>query len=337
MSAAATELWRSRSNNQATITVSFNPPHDEATIRLNPSRPLRELVQLVSSALKARESNMKARSFVFIVLACLPDLAWAQQSLTVPAIEITPVPTSSGSAPAISAEPPPPIPVLSGNKIGLTRKEKRGVGYADQWSGNSEMPARGDDGSVVFMFGGTLPSVVCAPLYVCDVALQAGETVNDIDIGDAVRWKVTPASSGSGPDTITHVIVKPTDTGLVTNMLITTNRRIYSIKLVSREHDWMPSVSFAYPEDTRAKLAAFQQDRQHERECVHPGDRGECREPRFPVSAQRRQSQVEACPRLQQRGENLHRVPRLDFAWRSANAGSAWQWMAAFSPVRRRA
>jgi type IV secretion system protein VirB9 len=107
--------------------------------------------------------------------------------------------------------------------------------------------------------------VVCAPLYVCDIALQAGETVNDLDIGDAVRWKVTPASSGSGPDTTTHVIVKPTDTGLTTNLLITTNRRTYSIKLVSREHDWMPSVSFAYPEDARAKWAAFQQDRQQTR------------------------------------------------------------------------
>ena len=53
---------------------------------------------------------MKTRSFLFAVLTCLPDAAWAQQSLTVPAIEITPVPTSSGPAPAVSAEPPPPIP-----------------------------------------------------------------------------------------------------------------------------------------------------------------------------------------------------------------------------------
>ena len=97
------------------------------------------------------------------------------------------------------------------------------------------------------MFGSTLPTIVCAPLYVCDLALQEGEAVNDLNVGDSVRWKITPATQGAGDTLITHVMIKPTDVGLVTNLVITTNRRTYIVKLVSRERDWMPRVAFDYP------------------------------------------------------------------------------------------
>jgi type IV secretion system protein VirB9 len=121
------------------------------------------------------------------------------------------------------------------------------------------MPARGADGSIVFIFGATLPTVVCAPLYVCDLVLQAGETVNDLNVGDSVRWQITPATQGAGEESITHVIIKPTDVGLVTNLIITTNRRAYTIKLVSRAEDWMPRVSFHYPSDLRGQWGAYRQ------------------------------------------------------------------------------
>ena len=79
--------------------------------------------------------------------------------------------------------------------------------------------------------------------------LQAGEAVNDLNVGDSVRWKITPATQGAGDSLITHVMIKPTDVGLVTNLVITTNRRTYIVKLLSRERDWMPRVAFDYPDD----------------------------------------------------------------------------------------
>jgi type IV secretion system protein VirB9 len=63
-----------------------------------------------------------------------------------------------------------------------------------------------------------LPVVVCAPLHVCDLTLQPGEIVNDINIGDGVRWQITPAMQGAGDGLTTHVLIKPTDIGLVTNL-----------------------------------------------------------------------------------------------------------------------
>jgi type IV secretion system protein VirB9 len=157
--------------------------------------------------------------------------------------------------------PPPTINPLTGPQAPLTRKERRGVAYGRQWTDNADMPARGEDGGVTFVFGATLPTVVCAPLYVCDLVLQAGETVNDLNVGDSVRWQITPATQGTGEATITHVMIKPTDIGLITNLVITTNRRAYTIKLVSRAEDWMPRVGFSYPDDARALWTAHGQAR----------------------------------------------------------------------------
>jgi type IV secretion system protein VirB9 len=154
-------------------------------------------------------------------------------------------------------DPPPRVPLFSGPDARLTPKEQKGVAFGRDWAGNREMPARGEAGATVFVFGSTLPTIVCAPLFVCDLALEPGEGVNDLNVGDSVRWKITPASEGSGESLITHVIIKPTDVGLITNLVLTTNRRTYTIKLVSREKDWMPKVSFDYPDATEALWKAY--------------------------------------------------------------------------------
>ena len=156
------------------------------------------------------------------------------------------------------ALPPPPAtaPLFSPEQA-LTAKERKGVRFGKEWAGNRDKPARGDEGATVFVFGSTLPTIVCAPLYVCDLALQEAESVNDLNVGDSVRWKITPAAQGAGEAVVTHVLIKPTDAGLITNLVITTNKRTYIIKLVSREKDWMPRVAFEYPDDANAQWKAY--------------------------------------------------------------------------------
>ena len=58
------------------------------------------------------------------------------------------------------------------------------------------MPARGEAGATVFVFGSTLPTIVCAPLFVCDLALEPGESVNDLNVGDNVRWRLRRQAKG---------------------------------------------------------------------------------------------------------------------------------------------
>lgn len=117
----------------------------------------------------------------------------------------------------------------------------------------SSKPVITSDKSVRFVFGASLPIVLCAPLQICDIELQAGEQVRSVQVGDSVRWSVEPAVTGVPPLEVQHVIVKPADVGLRSSLVVTTNRRTYRMKLASDREQYMASVSFAYPEDAQAR------------------------------------------------------------------------------------
>ncbi len=137
----------------------------------------------------------------------------------------------------------------------LTGNEAKGTSLSGKWRGGTGLVTRGPDGKVVFLFGETQPSVVCSPLQVCDIELQGGEIVRDVLVGDTVRWKVEPATSGAASGQAIHLIVKPSEPGLVTSMVVTTSRRTYHIQLKSHPSQYMARVGFDYPEDTGTKLS----------------------------------------------------------------------------------
>ncbi|UGY20939.1 P-type conjugative transfer protein TrbG (plasmid) [Bradyrhizobium septentrionale] len=137
----------------------------------------------------------------------------------------------------------------------LNRKEAKGMDISGQWRGRTGLVTRGADGKVIFLFGEVQPSVVCSPLQVCDLELEGGEVVRDVLVGDTVRWKVEPATSGATGGQAIHLIVKPTEPGLVTSMVVTTSRRTYHIQLKSHATQYMARVGFDYPEDVSSRLA----------------------------------------------------------------------------------
>ncbi len=138
---------------------------------------------------------------------------------------------------------------------GMSANEAKGTGISGQWRGSRGLVTKGPDGKVIFLFGEVQPSVVCSPLQVCDIELQAGEVVRDVLVGDTVRWKVEPATSGAVGGQAIHLIVKPSEPGLVTSMVVTTSRRTYHIQLKSHQSQYMARVGFEYPEDVSTKLA----------------------------------------------------------------------------------
>ncbi|QCL77352.1 P-type conjugative transfer protein TrbG (plasmid) [Agrobacterium tumefaciens] len=138
---------------------------------------------------------------------------------------------------------------------GVTVNEAKGMGISTQWRGSRGLVTKGADGKVVFLYGEVQPSVVCSPLQVCDIELQGGEVVRDVLVGDTVRWKVEPATSGAAGGQAIHLIVKPSEPGLLTSMVVTTSRRTYHIQLKSHATQYMARVGFEYPEDVSAKLA----------------------------------------------------------------------------------
>lgn len=109
-------------------------------------------------------------------------------------------------------------------------------------------PVMGNDGVLRFPFEDRVaPALFCRPLYVCDIVLEPGETVINVAIGDSTRWLVSPASSGSVNAT-PHILIKPTQTNLSTNLIVTTSKRAYYLDLHSANVAPMIRVGFLYPQ-----------------------------------------------------------------------------------------
>lgn len=107
--------------------------------------------------------------------------------------------------------------------------------------------------AVAFPYGHSLPALTCAPLRACDIALQAGETILGVALGDAERWITSPLSEGPAGGATPHVVVKPTGWGLATNLIVSTDRRVYHLELSSPERgpagSYDAAVGFYYPDE----------------------------------------------------------------------------------------
>ena len=126
------------------------------------------------------------------------------------------------------------------------RIEPRAAG----WQGASQMFAYAPGG---------LYQVYAAVGEVTDIMLQEGETLSDtgaVAAGDTVRWVIGEAASGTGATRRTHILVKPTDPGLRTNLVIATDRRTYHVELRSTPATYMASVGWSYPQDELIALKA---------------------------------------------------------------------------------
>ncbi|HAU1925270.1 TPA: P-type conjugative transfer protein TrbG, partial [Legionella pneumophila] len=106
-------------------------------------------------------------------------------------------------------------------------------------------------------YGSGQTRVVCAPLQVCDIALQPGEQFNDMNVGDP-RFVVEPSITGSGAMQQIHLLIKPKDIGLDSSLVVTTDRRTYHFRLKSDRTEFMPYISFTYPDEAKAKWQLLQ-------------------------------------------------------------------------------
>ena len=134
--------------------------------------------------------------------------------------------------------------------VELTKTAQEAVQMSEKWMSEHNQPAVGHDGRVLYSYGAGLPTVVCAPLRVCMIELQSGEKlVGEPHIGDSVRWNLSPAMYGNGANSTSVIVLKPQGPGLDTNLLITTDRRAYYLRLLSKPEDYVARVAFAYPDD----------------------------------------------------------------------------------------
>jgi len=104
---------------------------------------------------------------------------------------------------------------------------------------------------------GALYQVYAAPGQVTDIALEPGEQLvgaGPVAAGDTARWIIGDTESGVGDAKRAHILVKPTLSGLATNMVINTDRRTYHLELHATAATYMAEVSWSYPQDALIAL-----------------------------------------------------------------------------------
>jgi type IV secretion system protein TrbG len=198
---------------------------------------------------------------LFLAVAVLYLAGCAPQSATPQSGPIGPVPVlATAAAPASNPAPPdllakaPPIVQAAVREYQLTGKApviRHGI-------------------TVIFPYDPDTQPVVLAKLYhVNDIALVSGDQLRTVSAGDTGQWDLcwTPPCASPG-----HVIVKPKDPGIETNLVIITHvadsfarsgseasanvtgDRTYNITLRTSAH-YMPRVAFYDPEALLASAA----------------------------------------------------------------------------------
>ena len=126
------------------------------------------------------------------------------------------------------------------------------------WDARTSPVAAGHAGRVVTTFGEAIPVAHCSPLHVCFIELEPGERLTDTpSIGDSVRWQFFPKVQGRPPAERVVIEIKPAQDAQATNIVIPTDRRLYSISLVNDPEHHTPILAFRWP-DSEAR--AFAED-----------------------------------------------------------------------------
>lgn len=193
---------------------------------------------------------MKKKTFLLLFVCFCACPAWA-------AAPASPVP--AGYPPALesgAAGTMPEIDYISPATVPLTEREKKALRLSADWMRRNVAPVLGDGGKVIYVHGAALPTILAAPMQVCDIELEPGETVNEIVVGDSARWLVDSGTAGAGPAATVHLFVKPVDAGLESSAVVTTDRRVYHLRLVSQRSGHTPYVGFVYADDLRRTAAS---------------------------------------------------------------------------------
>ncbi len=189
----------------------------------------------------------------------LPDPPAPVEVVEVP--KPLPLPAQMKALPAAEAPPPAPEPTDEKLRVSKANDEARVAPSREGYVNAIQVWPFTD---------GALYQVYTSPGRVTVIALQEGEELVTVSAGDTVRWIVGDTTSGTGASQRVNVMVKPTRTGLKTNMVITTNRRTYLIELSSTPQAWMASVSWDYPRDRMVAL----QKQAREAQAAAPVDSG---------------------------------------------------------------
>ncbi len=115
-------------------------------------------------------------------------------------------------------------------------------------------PIAGSDGSILYPYGESWPTVVASPLHVAIIELAPGDKPTDVVIGEPGEWRISHAMAGNQP----ILAVSPRFAGLHTNLMVTATsadgkNRVYYLNLVSDKARYVPRVGFYFPQEMETK------------------------------------------------------------------------------------
>lgn len=79
-------------------------------------------------------------------------------------------------------------------------------------------------------------TLTCKPLMLTDIALLPNENVLSLNAGDTARWSFQTMTSNTDDLVLNHILLKPKEDSIQTNLIVATNQRTYHLNLVSNEN-----------------------------------------------------------------------------------------------------
>lgn len=107
------------------------------------------------------------------------------------------------------------------------------------------------EGFEQFAYGvGNQPVIAANPLALTVISLEPGEKVTNVSSGDPLRWSYSMAYSGQDKSRQAHVMVKPSQSDISTDLVITTDKRLYTLHMTAPSSGkYAHNVRFWYPQD----------------------------------------------------------------------------------------
>lgn len=220
-------------------------------------------------------------------------------------------------APEVSV--PPLQPRVPAQKAVQSPRDKALADAVRRWEQTGQADALvGQGGDVRVPYGYSRPVIPCAPLQVCAIRLIQGENITALAIGDTVRWMAQQTTAGDTP----VVLIKPTQGGIQTNIVITTDAgRVYYMHAIGKKDEYQPMTSFYDPDDMLRTQTAESREIERLKKRIEQAeaDARRAREEAAVRAAQKREEAIVA----EAPGATLDPT-KLNFSWRcEANSRAA--------------
>lgn len=162
--------------------------------------------------------------------------------------------------PAVVQAPlPPPVPQQLVHIPPSHTPSVRGLAATyDARAASTQIPSLANYVNAVMVYSyepGEVYRVDTSPDYVTTIELEQGEQLISKAAGDTTRWLLGNTVMGSGPDQHVLVLLKPIAPNLHTNVVLTTNKRVYFLDVWSHPGDaYQSGISWTYPDDQLAQM-----------------------------------------------------------------------------------